>query len=142
MYRHALVPLVAALAACSNIAPSPPPAAPAPGAGFVATPLSVMPLTGDAQREAVIVSATLAVGASAPLHTHPGDCIGAVVEGDVEMRIPGQEPRRYTAGQSFTNPRGTVHQLVNVGTAPARYLSTLIVDKGQPRTVPQAAPAR
>ncbi|HOM14150.1 MAG TPA: cupin domain-containing protein [Rubrivivax sp.] len=122
-------------------APAPAPATPA-AAGFVSAPLISAPISGDDTKEAVLVSATLAVGASTPVHRHPGDCIGTVVEGTVEMRVPGQEPRRYTAGQGYASPRGTVHQLVNVGTTPARILNTLVVDKGRPRIDPVAVEAK
>lgn len=120
-------------AACAQTpGPSAPPAA-APS-GFVATPLHVAPVTGDDARESVLINATFLPGASTPVHRHPGDCIGTVVEGTIEMRIPGQEPRRYSAGQAYNNPRGVVHQLVNVGGTPARVLNTLLVDKGKPRS--------
>ncbi|MBI5256316.1 MAG: cupin domain-containing protein [Burkholderiales bacterium] len=131
--------LLAALACLPAMAQTPPPASPQ-GSGFVSAPLISAPITGDDGKEAVLVSATLAVGAATPVHRHPGDCIGTVVEGTIEMRIPGQEPRRYNAGQAYTSARGTTHQLVNVGTTPARFLNTLLVDKGKPRIEPVAAP--
>lgn len=51
-------------------------------------------MSGDAAREMVLLSATLAPGGAVPLHTHPGDCIGSMVEGTVELVVEGREPRR------------------------------------------------
>ena len=42
------------------------------------------------------------------------------------------------AGEAFANARGTAHQFVNVGDKPVRLATTLVVDKGQPRTMTQA----
>ncbi len=108
-------------------------AALAQAAGFASTTLITSPITGDDTREAVLATATLAPGAATPVHSHPGDCIGTVIEGTIELRIPGKEARRYAAGEAYANPRGTVHQLVNVGSTPVRIVNTLLVDKGKPR---------
>ena len=122
--------LLAAACAQTPATVSAPAAAPS---GFVSSPLQVAPVTGDNNRESVLISGSFSPGASTPMHRHPGDCIGTIVEGTIEMRIPGQEAKRYSAGQAYNNPRGVVHQLVNVGATPARVLNTLLVDKGKPR---------
>lgn len=106
--------------------------APAP----VIKPLQASPVTGDATKELVLLSVTLAPGAAVPPHTHPGDCIGSVVEGTVELLVAGQPPRRVSAGEAYTNTRGTVHGFRNVGDGPARLLNNLHVDKGAPRSQP------
>ncbi len=127
------------------LAQTPAPASAAAGTtapGFVSRPIAFAPISGDDTKEAVLITATLAAGAATPVHTHPGDCIGTVVEGAIEMRIAGQPPKRYVAGEAYSSPRGTVHQLANVGEGPARFLNTLIVDKGKPRIQPQAGEAR
>ena len=115
------------------------PTAPA-AATFVAKPLQVSPVTGDDKREIVLIGVTLPAGGSVPMHTHPGDCVGSVAAGEVELLVEGKPARKISAGEAYSNPRGTVHGFRNVGAGEARLLNNLVADKGQPRMVP--APAR
>lgn len=110
--------------------------------GFDAKPMQVSPISGIEDKEAAFINVSMAPGASSPRHTHPGDCYGAVVEGTVELVVDGAEPRRFTGGQAWHNPRGPVHYFRNVGDTPARLINTLIVDKGKPRTVVEKAPEK
>ena len=111
--------------------------------GFVANPILVSPISGDEVKEIAIIDVTLAPGASSPpSHTHPGDCYGLILEGTVELRAEGQEPRRFSAGQAWHNPRGLAHYFKNVGESPAHLAITLVVDKGKPRTQIQPAPQK
>lgn len=103
--------------------------------GFVSKPLVAGPISGVADKEVAVLQVAIDPGASSPRHTHPGDCLGTVVEGEVELVVEGQAPRRFTAGQAWHNPVGPAHQFRNVGTTPARLINTLIVEKGKPRTV-------
>jgi quercetin dioxygenase-like cupin family protein len=98
----------------------------------VAKPLLRAPVSGDAAREALMISAEFPPGATTGRHTHPGDEYTAVLAGTLELRLEGQAPRRVSAGESYHNPRGLVHETVNVGEGPARIMITLIVEKGQP----------
>jgi quercetin dioxygenase-like cupin family protein len=111
-------------------------------AGFVSKPLVVNPLTGDDTKEIAVISVSLAPGASSPPHSHPGDCVGAVIEGTMELRVEGVEARRIAAGEGFHNARGKVHQFRNAGDAPVRLLTTIIYDKGKPRVEIQPAPPK
>lgn len=110
--------------------------------GFVSKPMLVSPISGDGVKEIAFIDVSMAPGASSPRHTHPGDCYGAVIEGIVELRVEGQEPRRFSAGQVWHNPRGPIHEFKNVGDTPARLVNTLVVDKGKPRTQIQPAPQK
>jgi quercetin dioxygenase-like cupin family protein len=44
-----------------------------------------------------------------------------------------------SAGESYANPRGTVHSFRNITDSQARLLNTLVVDKGVPPVQPVAA---
>ena len=110
--------------------------------GFVNKPMLVSPISGDEAKEVVLNDVSMAPGASSPRHTHPGDCYGAVIDGTVELRVEGQEPRRFSARQVWHSPRGLVHEFTNVGDTPARLVNTLVVDKGKPRTQIQQAPEK
>lgn len=117
------------------------PAAP-PTPGFVSKPLQITPVTGVEGKEAALILVTLEPGASSPPHNHPGDCIGVVIDGVIDMRAEGQAIRRLAAGEAYQNLGGVPHQFTNVGDKPVRMINTLIVDKGKPRLVVLPAPIK
>lgn len=87
-------------------------------------------------REAVVARVELDVGAVAGRHSHPGDEISYVLEGEGELRIDGEDPRRVKAGEAFVIPAGTVHDALNVGTVPLKLVGVYVVDKGKPLATP------
>lgn len=87
-------------------------------------------------REAVVARVELAAGARAARHTHPGDEISYVIEGEAELLIDGQAPRRIQAGESFIIPAGTVHGAHNPGAVTAKLVAVYVVEKGQPLATP------
>jgi quercetin dioxygenase-like cupin family protein len=113
-----------------------------PAPSFSAKPLVVSPITGDDKKELVVISIAIPPGGAVPMHTHPGDCVGSVVEGTVEFLVEGQAPRRFTAGDAYNSLRGTVHGFRNVGEGQARLLNGLVADKGAPRTQMVGAPVK
>jgi quercetin dioxygenase-like cupin family protein len=102
--------------------------------GIILFSLLKSSVNGDDTKEATVISMEIAPGAGIPRHTHPGDEYATVVEGLVEVRVAGQEPKRFTAGQAYHNPRGVVHEARNVGDGFARLIITFVVDKNQPLT--------
>lgn len=116
---------------------TPVPAAGVSRPGFDSKPIYTAGVSGDELKEVVMISVAITPGASSPAHTHPGDCVGTVVDGQIELRALGKDARRVQTGEAFGNPRGTVHQFVNVGDKPVRMITTLVVDKGKPRTMMQ-----
>jgi quercetin dioxygenase-like cupin family protein len=104
--------------------------------GFKGTPVLHAPLSGDDAREAVVGTAEFARGGTTGRHTHPGDEYGVVLEGTLELRVEGREPRRVSAGEAFHNPKGVVHETRNVGSGSARVVSTFVVEKGRRLTEP------
>ena len=108
--------------------------------GFVAKPIAISPISGVDDKEVAFINVTMQPGASSPRHSHPGDCYGAIIEGNVELVVEGQEGKRFTEGQAWHNPRGPFHYFKNIGDAPAKLINTLIVDKGKPRTVIEKTP--
>ena len=112
-----------------------------PPPSFSSKPVHVSPITGDDKKELVLIAVSIVPGGAVPMHTHPGDCLGSVIEGSVELMVEGQPPRRVAIGEAYNNLRGTVHGFRNVGEGPVRLLNNLVADKGAPRTqvVPAAA---
>jgi len=87
-------------------------------------------------REAVVARVELAPGATAGRHTHPGDEISYVLEGEAELRIDGQPPRIVKAGESFVIPAGVIHDAHNPGGTPTKLVGVYVVEKGKPLASP------
>jgi quercetin dioxygenase-like cupin family protein len=87
-------------------------------------------------REAVVARVEVAPGAKAGRHTHPGDEISYVLEGEATLLIDGQPPRVIKAGESFVVPAGVVHDAHNDGAVPTRLVGVYVVEKGKPLASP------
>ena len=87
-------------------------------------------------REVVQVRVDFDPGFVAPMHTHPGEEMGYVLEGTLVLELEGQPPVTLKAGEAFFVPAGIVHDGRNVGTGPAKVLATYIVEKGKPIATP------
>lgn len=87
-------------------------------------------------REAVVARVEVAPGAKAGRHTHPGDEISYVMEGEATLLVDGQPPRQVKAGESFVVPAGVVHDAHNNGTAPIKLVGVYVVEKGKPLASP------
>jgi quercetin dioxygenase-like cupin family protein len=81
-----------------------------------------------------------APGAWTPLHTHGGQGIVTVLEGELVHRPEGGEERRLRAGESFLETPGHAHIAGNAGDTTARVLFTALLPKGAPLTTVQQAP--
>lgn len=87
-------------------------------------------------REAVVARVEVAAGAKAGRHTHPGDEISYVLEGEVTLLIDGQAPRAVKAGESFVIPAGVVHDAHNESSTPTKLVGVYVVEKGKPLATP------
>ena len=103
-------------------------------AGITRTLLSRTDANGT--QEAIIGTAEIAKGATVAKHTHFGTESTYVVQGELELRVDGEPPHRYTAGQAFQVPIGKAHEAVNVGNGPAKLVAVYVVDKGKPLATP------
>lgn len=87
-------------------------------------------------REAVVVRGEIAPGASAARHTHAGDEISYILEGEAELLVDGEPARVVKAGEAFVVPAGKVHGARNTGGAVLRFVGVYVVDKGKPLATP------
>jgi quercetin dioxygenase-like cupin family protein len=87
-------------------------------------------------REEVTARADLAPGAASPKHTHPGEEVAYVLEGEVTVEIDGKPATTVKAGTTFFIPPNTPHTARNASKAPAAVVSTYIVEKGKPLATP------
>jgi quercetin dioxygenase-like cupin family protein len=85
-----------------------------------------------AGREAVVMKVELAAGGHAGRHTHPGDEIAYIVDGEGELLVEGEPARRVRPGEAFVIKAGTVHDLANDGAAPIHAIGVYVVDKDRP----------
>jgi quercetin dioxygenase-like cupin family protein len=88
--------------------------------------------------EAVVARVEVAPGILAGRHTHPGDEISYVLEGEGEVLIDGEPPLKIKAGDAFIIPAGKIHDAKNTGTGPFRLVGTYVVEKGKPLATPAA----
>jgi quercetin dioxygenase-like cupin family protein len=83
-------------------------------------------------REVVQVRVDFAPGVAFPPHSHPGEEIAYVIEGQLEYRLEGKPPVTLKAGETLFIPAGTIHAARNVGSANAAELATYLVEKDKP----------
>lgn len=85
-----------------------------------------------AGHEIVQVLTEIPPGVESGWHMHPGEEVGYIVAGTVEMRIEDQPSLRLQAGDSFLMPPNTPHNALDLGPGIGLMLSTYIVPVDQP----------
>jgi quercetin dioxygenase-like cupin family protein len=93
-------------------------------------------------REAVIARVEVAPGGVSGWHTHPGDEISYVAEGEATLMIAGQAPRKVSAGEGFVIPAGVVHNAKNDSANAVKLVGVYVVEKGKPLASPAPEPAQ
>lgn len=83
-------------------------------------------------REIVQVLTEIPVGVESGWHTHPGEEVGYILTGTVEMRVRDGDTRVLHAGDGFLIPPRTPHNALDLGPGTGRMLSTYVVEIGQP----------
>jgi quercetin dioxygenase-like cupin family protein len=87
-------------------------------------------------REVVTAIAEIPVGVESGMHRHPGEEVGYLIEGSINVSMPGKSPVTYKAGQAFLIPAGQPHNARNTGSSTARVLANYIIEKGKPMAEP------
>jgi len=85
---------------------------------------------------AVIARIEINPGVSVGRHTHPGEEISYVMEGEGEILIEGQPARKVKAGDGFVVYGGLKHDARNTGTGPLVLAGVFVVEKGKPIATP------
>jgi quercetin dioxygenase-like cupin family protein len=85
-----------------------------------------------AGREIVQVETLIPSGVESGWHTHPGEEVGYIIAGEVEMRVQGRAPLILRAGDGFLIPPRTPHNARDLGPETGRMLSTYLIESGQP----------
>ncbi len=85
-----------------------------------------------AGREMVQVETLIPAGVESGWHIHPGEEVGYIVEGQVEMMVQGRAIVVLQPGQGFLIPPRVPHNARDLGPETGRMLSTYLVEAGQP----------
>ncbi len=83
-------------------------------------------------RIVVQVRTEIPVGVSAGRHTHPGEEIGYILQGSVQMEIEGSPTLQLHAGDGFLIPPGVPHNALHLGPDVGQMLSTYLVTPEEP----------
>jgi quercetin dioxygenase-like cupin family protein len=83
-------------------------------------------------REMVQVETLIPAGVESGWHIHPGEEVGYIIAGQIEMRVQGRATVVLRPGDGFLIPPRTPHNARNLGPETDRMLSTYIVETGQP----------
>ena len=92
-------------------------------------------LAGVEGKEAVIVVAEIAPGATTGKHLHAGQEFAYLLEGSLRLVADGKPAVTLTPGEAIQQPPQQVHEGLNTSaTAPVKVLAFYVAEKGQPLT--------
>jgi quercetin dioxygenase-like cupin family protein len=92
-------------------------------------------VAGAEGKEAVVVFAEIAPGATTGKHLHAGQEIAYILEGSLILTADGKPAVTFKPGDAFQQPPQQVHEGQNASaTAPVKILAFYLADKGQPLT--------
>jgi quercetin dioxygenase-like cupin family protein len=91
-------------------------------------------------REGIVSRVELQPGAAVGWHTHPGDELSYVTDGELTLLVAGQPSRKVLPGEGFVIPAGVVHNAKNDGTSATKAVAVYIVEKGKPLLAPAPPP--
>jgi quercetin dioxygenase-like cupin family protein len=83
-------------------------------------------------REIVMVLTEIPCGVESGWHIHPGEEVGYILGGTVEMQIKGEPTLTLNAGDGFLIPPRTPHNATDLGPDTGHMLSTYLVEIGEP----------
>jgi len=107
-------------------------------AGFSRVVLQDHPLSVPG-KHTVTARAEFAPGASAGMHTHPGEEMGYALEGSIELTVAGRPDVILKPGDVFFIPAGVAHNGRNPGAIKAALLSVFVAEQGKPLATPVTA---
>jgi quercetin dioxygenase-like cupin family protein len=83
-------------------------------------------------RDIVQVRTEIPAGVASGWHTHPGEEVGYIVAGRINMEIRGRPTLHLKSGQGFLIPPGVPHNAHDLGPGTGIMLSTYLVEHGLP----------
>jgi len=83
-------------------------------------------------RDIVQVLTEIPVGVASGWHLHPGEEVGYIIAGTVQMEIEDRPTLLLNAGDGFLIPPRTPHNALDLGPGTGLMLSTYLVEVDQP----------
>lgn len=104
----------------------------------IVTSILAKPLQDYPGKEAVMLSVVYPPGAMDPIHRHDAHAFVYVLEGAIVMGLRGGRSVTLKPGQTFYEGPGDVHTIGRNAsrTKPAKFLVTLLKDRGAPVLMP------
>jgi quercetin dioxygenase-like cupin family protein len=93
-------------------------------------------------REGIVARVELTPGAAVGWHTHPGDELSYVTDGELTLLVAGQPSRKVRAGEGFVIPAGVVHNAENESNSAVKAVAVYVVEKGKPLLSPAPTPVQ
>jgi quercetin dioxygenase-like cupin family protein len=87
-------------------------------------------------KECVFGTAELPTGGAVGKHIHHGVEVGYVQEGEGDLLVDGEPPRKVKAGDSYQIPARRPHDARNTGPGAMKLVATWVVEKGKPLAEP------
>lgn len=72
------------------------------------------------------------VGEQSGRHSHPGEEVGYLIQGDIVMEFDDRPALTLHTGEPFLIPPHAIHNARNIGTVETRMLSSYFIDDTQP----------
>ena len=91
---------------------------------------------GSTGKEATLQIVEFPAGAAEVPHTHPGELVGYILEGSVDLMVEGKPMASLKEGDGFIIEGGKVHAAKNTAKGITKLLATVILEKGKPTSAP------
>jgi quercetin dioxygenase-like cupin family protein len=102
------------------------------------TPLGMVDVPGSSY-EVVFGITELPAGFKSGRHSHPGQVMAYVAEGEFWYLVDGQPERIYKVGETLQLPDRAIHNEGAAGSGPVKVFAVFVVEKGK-SLVQQAQP--
>ena len=99
------------------------------------TPLGKVEVPGS-NYEVVFGITELAAGFKSGRHSHPGQVLAYVAEGEFWYLVDDQPEKIYKLGESFQLPDRAIHNEGAAGSNPVKVIAVFVVEKGKPLVQP------
>ena len=99
------------------------------------TPLGKVEVPGS-NYEVIFGITELAAGFKSGRHSHPGQVLAYVAEGEFWYHVDGQPEKIYKVGEAFQLPDRAIHNEGAAGSNPVKVMAIFIVEKGKPLVQP------
>ena len=104
----------------------------------IITPLISKEFANNAGKEGLMITVEYAPGAASPRHRHDAHTFVYVLEGSIVMQAEGGQAVTLGPGQTFYETPADIHAVSKNASAtkPAKFLVSLVKDKGVPPVLP------